>query len=255
MASQGSIINRVRAAAVKHDLRLAQRLIRDYRQQRGTSPELLEARSWLARGALAKGLYTEAVEYGRPVRRSVIRRLRGESLDSEPHLASALGASIEVVAQSLAQRSRRSDAVRFLKGELGKYGATSIRTRIRKNLNLLTLEGRAAPALEIREWLGPKPLPFSKLLGHPIILFFWARYCDDSRAQARVLGRIWREFIGRGLVLIAPTRAMVIWTNTVGNEPDRDKKSSTSKRCSSGIILSCWEYLSPSASVISMCMA
>ena len=36
--------------------------------------------------------------------------------------------------------------------------------------------------------------------------FFWAHYCDDSRAQGRVLARIQEKFGSSDLELIGPTR-------------------------------------------------
>jgi thiol-disulfide isomerase/thioredoxin len=139
------------------------------------------------------------------LRSLLVRRLKNADLDSEPTLVSALGASIEVLAHLKVRRGRRSDAIRFLKRELEEYGITSIGIRIRKNLNLLTMEGQAAPELEITEWLGPKPPALSKLHGRPVLIFFWAHYCDDSRAQCGVLVHLREEFGSSGLVLIGPT--------------------------------------------------
>jgi thiol-disulfide isomerase/thioredoxin len=107
--------------------------------------------------------------------------------------------------QLKARRDHRAEAVRFLERQLQEYGDTSIGTRIRKNLNLLTIEGEPAPELDIREWLGPKPQTLSKQKGRPILMFFWAHYCEDSRAQSPTLVRIREKFESSGLALIGPT--------------------------------------------------
>lgn len=172
----------VRNAIAANDLPGAERLFRSYHDDNGITPEALEALSWLARGSFAHTDSQKPQDYARRVQQRVVGRLNGGDLDSEPSLASALGASIEVLAQWKARRGRRSEAVRFLKGELAEYGLTSIGTRIRKNLNVLTMEGQVAPELEIVEWLGPKPPALSKLHRRPVLIFFWAHYCDDSRA-------------------------------------------------------------------------
>ena len=85
--------------------------------------------------------------------------MKHRPLDAEPDLPLALGASIEVTAQSLAARGRRSEAVAFLQQELRTWHATSMGLRIQKNLNLLTMEGRPAPALDITHYVGPPPVP------------------------------------------------------------------------------------------------
>jgi hypothetical protein len=68
------------------------------------------------------------------------------------------------------------------------------------------MAGKPAPDLEIREWLGRKPPALETPRGSAVLLFFWAHYCEDSRAQGRVLVRIRDSFDRRGLQLIGPTR-------------------------------------------------
>ena len=167
MSSPSNIVTSVRRAIRANDFPGAERLLRTCRDDTGITPEALEALSCLSRGPFAARIFLKAADYARRVRRLVVQRLKDAALDSEPSLISALGASIEVLAQWKVRRGQRSAAVRFLKGELAEYGLTSVGTRIRKNLNLLTLEGQVAPELEILEWLGRKPSVLSKLHGRP----------------------------------------------------------------------------------------
>jgi len=200
------IISAVRSAIGSGDLSAAEHLACGYRDANGVTPEALEAFSWVARGALTMHRIAEAAKLARQTRLVSIRLLGRTKLDAEPHLAAALGTSIEVLAQAMAMQGRRAQAVRFLNSELAGFNASPIHTRIRKNLNLLTLEGKPAPDLEIREWLGRKPPALETLRGSAVLLFFWAHYCEDSRAQGRVLVRIRDSFDRRGLQLIGPTR-------------------------------------------------
>lgn len=200
------IISAVRQAIQSHDLAKAERLLRNYRGENGNTPEALEALAWLARGSFAARRFAKAADYARTVHRAIVRIADPMELDSEPSLASALGASIEVLAQTKDRQERCPEAVRFLQKELAEYGGTSIGTRIRKNLNLLTLERQPAPELEMPEWIGRKPSPLSTLGGRAILLFFWAHYCEDSRAQGRALARIRGKFPENSLALIGPTR-------------------------------------------------
>src|SRR6266568_1222129 len=89
--------------------------------------------------------------------------LKKRNLDDEPTLPIGLGAAIEVQAQVLAARGQRTEAVMYLHDEFAKYRSTSIATRIQKNIHLLSLEGKPAPALQ------GVALP----KGKPVLLFFW----------------------------------------------------------------------------------
>ena len=63
-------------------------------------------------------------------------------------------------------------------------------------INELSLEGKPAPAL-----LG---LRFPR--GRPALVFFWAHWCPDCKAEARRLEKVKAEFVPKGLVFLAPTQ-------------------------------------------------
>jgi thiol-disulfide isomerase/thioredoxin len=107
-----------------------------------------------------------------------------------------LGSAIEVEANVLAVRGQRSEAVTYLQDQLKTYYATPLRPRIQKNINLLSLEGKPAPALE------RVTIP----AGKPVMLFFWAHWCSDCKYEIPILARIKAEFVPKGLAFIAPTQ-------------------------------------------------
>ena len=117
-----------------------------------------------------------------------------------------MGAAIEVHAQALAKRDQRSEAVSYLRVEAIRWKGTSIQARVQKNLNLLTLEGKVAPPLEITQWIGPiKPQPLSALRGHPVLLFFWAHWCSDCKVEASVIQDLLARYGSEGLRVVGPT--------------------------------------------------
>jgi hypothetical protein len=206
LAAGGNLVADVRAAAEARNFALAEQEIQSYRAARGATPEMLEALSWLGRVALAAGQYDRADGYAADTRKLALELLRKRSLDQEPHLPIALGAAIEVHAQVLAARGERPEAFAFLQTELAAYRATSVAPRIQKNINLLTLEGKPAPALDVSHWLGPKPASLAALKGHPVLLFFWAHWCGDCKAEVPILARLLEQYGARGLVLVGPTQ-------------------------------------------------
>ncbi len=200
------LVPAVRAALSKQDFKGAEQLIADYRTAKGVTPEMLEAYSWLGRGALAAKQYDKAVDYADRTYAMVKEALKTRGIDDEPRLPTALGAAIEVLGQSRAAAGARSEAVAFLRRELQTYERTSMNKRIQKNINLLSLEGTAAPALDLSESLGPQPLSLASVKGKVAVVFFWAHWCPDCKNQSPILASLQKKYESQGLVVIAPTQ-------------------------------------------------
>ncbi|MCC7155506.1 MAG: TlpA family protein disulfide reductase [Bryobacterales bacterium] len=207
-AQRPEIVVAVRRAINAGDLPGAVSLVSKARASEGDTPPNLEALSWLGRGNLAAKRYEEAEKYATETRKLVLAQLARRKLDDDTSLPTALGASIEVRAQALAAQGQRSEAVAFLDQELKAWRHTSIRTRIQKNINLISLDGKRAPlaGLVSDENAGGTKLNPSSLRGKPLILFFWAHWCGDCKQQAPVLARLMDEYAAKGLQIIAPTQ-------------------------------------------------
>jgi thiol-disulfide isomerase/thioredoxin len=199
-------VDAVREATGRGDFAGSDRIVEALRKQNGVKPELALAASWQARGALAAKKFDLAEHYADQARDLSLQLLKTRKLDAEPDLPLALGASIEVHAQVMAARGETSSAIGFLQDEKKKYAGTSIVERISKNINLLSLEGKSAPALNATEWIGIKPPTMTALHGKPVLLFFWAHWCPDCKEEAPILNKIMQRYSSRGLTLVAPTR-------------------------------------------------
>jgi thiol-disulfide isomerase/thioredoxin len=223
-AVQAEIVTDVRTAMATGDFGLASKLVADYHASHGATPEVILADSWIGRGLLDSGNLSEADKHAAEARTWALALLPHRKLDAEPALPEALGAAIEVHARVLEKNGDRSQAVAFLRAESARWRDTSIRARIQKNLNLLTLEGKIAPPLDVSSWTGDvKPRPLSAMRGHPVLLFFWAHWCADCKAEAGVIQDLLARYGASGLKVVGPT--MHYGFVGGGEEAPRDKET------------------------------
>lgn len=193
-------------ALAQNNFPAAEADLKSYQATNGVTAEYIEAYSWLARAALDARNYDQAAAFAKQTENLAIAQLKQHALDSEPHLPIALGAAIEVESQALAAGGHHAQAVAVLQSAIRAYGNTSIRARLQKNLNLLSFDGRPAPALKAAEFLGSKPPTLAQLKGSPVLLFFWAHWCVDCKAEAPIIAQLRSEYAPRGLTVIGPTR-------------------------------------------------
>jgi thiol-disulfide isomerase/thioredoxin len=200
------IIEDVRQALAQNSFSTAEGELSSYRSQNGVTAEYLEAYSWMGRTALTARQYDQAAAYAKQTKALVIEQLKRRPVDAEPHLPLALGAALEVQSQALAACGQRTQAVALLQNALQTYGKSSIRARLQKNLNLLSIEGKPAPPLRSDQYFGGKPVALAQLKGSPVLLFFWAHWCADCKAEAPIITQLRSEFAPKGLAVLGPTR-------------------------------------------------
>jgi thiol-disulfide isomerase/thioredoxin len=204
--SFAGITDDVREALARNNASAAEAELQSYRSRQGVTPDYVEALSWMARASLGAHQLDRADTYAKQTETLSRQLLAKRSLDDEPHLPIALGAALEVQAQVLVARGENAQAVALLRRSIDTYRKTSIRARLQKNLNMLGLAGQPAPLLNITSYLGPRPVTLSQLSGSPVLLFFWAHWCSDCKAEGPIITQLSSEFGGRGLMLLAPTQ-------------------------------------------------
>jgi len=201
-----TLVTEVRAAIAAHEPARAEALVAARRSAQGDTPETIEALSWLARGAQADGQLDRADRLAAEAQKLAVAALGERRVDDDAHLATAIGAAIEVQGLVGVARGQRSEAIAFMQRELATYRNTAIHKRIQKNINLLTLEGHPAPALDLAEWIGPRPPTAQQLKGKVVVVFFWAHWCSDCKIEGPILAKLLAKYESQGLAIVAPTQ-------------------------------------------------
>jgi thiol-disulfide isomerase/thioredoxin len=211
-------------AVQQGDLADAKALVEQYRRLNGDTPEALEAFSWVARGEAAAGNLDQAVKDAKQIEHAAQAALATRKLDAEPHLPLALGAAYELEANVLTQQNKRAEALQLLRAGLVTWRGTSLVDRLQKNIHELTLQGRPMPLLRETAWIGRKPAAPNAWRGKPLLLFFWAHWCADCKAEGPIITQMAQEFGPKGLVVIAPTR-LYGYTAEDENAPPAQEKA------------------------------
>lgn len=129
---------------------------------------------------------------------------------------------IEARARELTENGARSEAVYVLQRALEAEHDSLIRQRIEADIRQFSLEGRPAPHLQAGVAIGARVPTMKELDGKVVLLFFWAHWCADCKAESPIVAALIDKYRGQGLVLVAPTQRYGYVSGDRPASPDRE---------------------------------
>jgi len=194
-AAAPSLVSIVRYKISAGDLLSGIAAAEDYKRETGVDADYLNAIGWIARGAQMLHRNELADRY--------VAELHKQIPEEKDGLIVPFGAAIEVEGRLIGERQGRGPALRYFNSALAAAKDPALRSRINKNINMLSIEGTPALPLDTSTYVGAAP---GSSKGKVTLLFLWAQGCGDCKAQSASLIRVWQKYRGKGLVMIAPTR-------------------------------------------------
>ncbi len=137
-----------------------------------------------------RGQVDKADATAKEILQNAEKALAARPIDAEPYLPLALGTAYEVQAEVLFAKGQRPAALQLLQTAATKWHGTSLEDRLEKNINLLTLQGRPCRCCARQSGLARSRAPLAALRGKVVLLFFWAHWCSDCKAEAPVLAKL-----------------------------------------------------------------
>jgi thiol-disulfide isomerase/thioredoxin len=160
----------------------------------------------LARTALAAKQLVKANQHAEDAYRLAVTALEGGRVSGAPRIRAALGAAIETRTSVMVEDGARAEAARFLRLELDANRNGPLEAQLRAALDRVTLEGRPAPRVNAGMHVGPRVPSVDQLKGKVVLLFFWAHWCAQCRADGPIVERLLAKYRGQGLAIVAPTQ-------------------------------------------------
>lgn len=214
------VVAGVRAAMATGGVVAGEKALHSHRAIHGSTPATVDALLWLARGALSARLFDSANKYAAEGRDLALALLATTSV-GDAEIEKKVAGSLEILALVLVGQDARSNALHLLRTGLNTYRETAAADGIRNAIQVVSLEGRPAPRLERGVRIGSRLTPLNHSDG-PTLVFFWAHWCVECKAEAPMLEKLVEKYRSRGLAMVAPTRRYGTGEDGRPTSPDKE---------------------------------
>lgn len=96
-----------------------------------------------------------------------------------------------------------------------KRAATGDFLQLNELVKKVSLIGKPAPEIKVKEWINSAPLSLEGLRGRVVLLEFWATWCKQCEGAIGLLRRLNDEYAASGLTTIALTRYYLAYPGMV----------------------------------------
>lgn len=126
----------------------------------------------------------------------------------------SIGKAVKLLETEVAFASERLKAIKATGTTEQKQYANRVFVELRDYRSRLTLLGRPAPEISVKQWIKGEPATLADLRGQVVLLEFWATWCKPCEQMFPKLKRLDEEYSPRGLNVIALTRHYLAYRGT-----------------------------------------
>ena len=166
----------------------------------------IEAAVARARAALAGRQLVKANTEAEAAYHLAVAALVEAGAPAARRIRTALGDAIETRASIMVEDGARAEAVRFLRVEVESNRGSAIHSRLKAAVERVSLEGRPGPLLDGVVRAGTRVPGVDELKGKVVLLFFWAHWCGQCRADGPMVEKLLWKYRAEGLAIVAPTQ-------------------------------------------------
>lgn len=125
-----------------------------------------------------------------------------------------------MLAEELAFAEKVSQIIQATGTPSQKRDATGGFLQVRDRATQMSLIGKPAPEIAVKEWINGEPKKLADLRGQVVLLEFWATWCKPCQEMFPKLQKLYETESARGLEIIALTRHYMAYRGTAETMAD-----------------------------------
>ena len=125
-----------------------------------------------------------------------------------------IGKAQAMLAEEMAFAEKISQIMQATGTPAQKRGATGGFLQLRDRATQISLIGKKAPEISVKDWINGNPALLADLRGRVVLLEFWATWCKPCQEMFPKLQELYEKEFERGLEIVALTRHYMAYRGT-----------------------------------------